>query len=102
MRAQTVVFKGPSLPRLMKGEFYAKERPIDLSSRTILPVAFSIENIVKLSAHVSQPCNLPSYTNISTQQASSFGISLLHILILPHIEHQDLPAWSGSGCQKSR
>lgn len=101
-RAQTVLFKGPSLPRLMEGGFYSKEPPIDLSSGTILPVAFSIENILELSAHISQPCNLPFHTNISTHQASSFGTSLLHILLLPHMEHQNLPAWSGSRCQKSR
>lgn len=80
----------------------SKELPIDISSRTILPVAFLIENILELSAHVSQPCNLPSHTSICTHQARPFGASLLHILLLPHIEYQDIPAWAGSGCQKGR
>lgn len=59
-RAQTALLKGPSLPRLMKGEFYSKTPPVDnmcstdIFSKIILPVAFPIEDILELSAHPSQ------------------------------------------------
>lgn len=38
----------------MEGDFYSKEPPIDISSGTMLPVAFPREDILELPAHLSQ------------------------------------------------
>lgn len=110
-RTQTALLKGPSLPCLMKDEFYSKAPPvdnmcsIDIFCRIILPVTFPIENILEISAHPSQqgaleppfPCrhqHIPA--KASWNQPSTGPSATAH-------RTAGLPVYASfDGCQKSR